>query len=132
MSLMNYLGTVIEESLENPAILKELKILSTKVEPIEDKHQTPWVKQWTLHKVEIPETEAESIAEKLSHLIDTSHVSSWYADYKNEKYHYIIFRDKIFKVDRAKKEEYDEATKYGISLGIPDYQVNFSKDISNK
>ena len=129
---MNYFGTIIEESLENPSIMKELKVLSTKIEPIEDKHQTPWAKQWTLHKVEILESVAASVAEKLSHLIDTSHVSSWYADYKNEQFHYIIFRDKIFKVDRAKKEQYAEATKYGISLGIPDYQVNFSKDILEK
>lgn len=126
---MNYLGTIIEESLENADILKEMKILSTKVEPIEDKHQTPWVKQWTLHKIEIGESEAEPIAEKLSHLIDTSHVGSWYADYKNEQFHYIIFRDKVFKVDRTKKEEYNKATKYGISLGIPDYQLDFSADI---
>ena len=129
---MNYQGTIIEERLENTVVLKEIKILSTKIEPIEDAHQTPWLKQWTLHKVEIPESNAESIAEKLSHLIDTSHQSSWYADYKNEQFHYIIFRDKVFKVDRTEKEQYDEATKYGISLGIPDYQVNFSKDILNK
>ena len=30
---------------------------------------------------------------------------------------------------RAKKEEYGEATKYGLSLGIPDYQLDFSDDI---
>jgi len=43
-----------------------------------------------------------------------------------KKFHYIIFRNKIFFIHRDNKKEYDEATKFGISLGIPDYQVDFS------
>jgi hypothetical protein len=27
------------------------------------------------------------------------------------------------------KEQYDEAKKYGISLGLPEYQVDFAPDI---
>ena len=48
-------GVVIKESLERNEILQELKILRTKVEPVTEKHKTPWIKQWTLHAVEIPE-----------------------------------------------------------------------------
>jgi len=59
--------------------------------------------------------------------LDSKH--NWYADFKNETTHYIIFRNRVFKIDRTKKEQYDEATRYGISLGIPDYQVDFSPHI---
>ena len=127
--IMNYKGVIIEESLGNKGILKEVRILSTKIEQVTDKHQTPWIKQWTLHTVEIPESEAKEIAEELSNSLDYEHGGSWYADFKNKTHHYIIFRDKVFKVDRTKKEQYDEVTKYGILLGIPDYQVDFSQDI---
>jgi hypothetical protein len=75
--------------------------------------------------VKIPEKEAETIAEKLSQSLDRNH--NWYADFKTSRDHYIIFRDKVFHViDRLNKTQYEEATKYGISLGIPAYQVDFS------
>ncbi|KKU94047.1 MAG: hypothetical protein UY26_C0003G0197 [Candidatus Jorgensenbacteria bacterium GW2011_GWA1_48_13] len=124
---MNYQGVIIEESLENKDVLKDVRVLGTKVEPVTENHKTPWIKQWTLHTVEIPENQAESIAEKLSWSLDSEH--NWYADFKNDDIHFIIFRGKVFKVDRTKKEEYDAATAYGISLGIPDYQLDFSPDI---
>jgi hypothetical protein len=56
--MTNYKGFVIEESLENKDVLKKVKILSTKVEKVVEKHKTPWLSQWTLHDVEIAEAEA--------------------------------------------------------------------------
>lgn len=124
---MNYTGVIIEESLEDKGVLEDVKILETEVEPVTEKHKTPWIKQWTLNTVEIPESLADSVAKKISQSLDREH--SWYAEYKNHDFHYIIFRDKVFKVGRSKKEQYDEVTKYGITLGIPDYQLDFSPHI---
>lgn len=121
---MNYTGVVIEESLEDKSVLNDVKIVETEVEPVTEKHKTPWIKQWTLHTVEIRESLADSVAEKISQSLDHEH--SWYADFKNDSFHYVIFRDKFFKVDRSKREQYGDVTKYGISLGIPDYQLDFS------
>jgi len=121
-----FYGVIIEESLENKSVLNKAKILSTRIEKVLEKHETPWLSQWTLHNVEIPESEAEEIAEDVSKSLDRSHGGSWYADFKNDKTHFIIFRNKIFKIERTSKEQYEEATRYGISLGIPDYQVDFS------
>ncbi|MFA5386300.1 MAG: DUF5680 domain-containing protein [Candidatus Paceibacterota bacterium] len=126
---MNYKGTIIEESLDNTKVIKRLKILKTNVEAVIDEHQTPWLKQWTLHRVEIPESEAEDIAQELSKVIDMSHVSSWYADFRNDKKHYIIFRNKVFHVDRNNKAQYDEVRKYGLTLGIPEYQLPNYQDL---
>lgn len=124
---MVFKGVIIEESLEKVDVLRDIKILHTKVEAVTDEHQTPWVKQWTLHTVEIPEDHVESVAKKVSQSLDPKH--SWYADVKNDDTHFVIFRDKVFKVDRSKKEHYQEAVKYGLSLGIPDYQLDFSPHI---
>lgn len=123
---MNYQGVIIEESLENKDILKDVKILETKVEEVVEEHKTPWIKQWTLHTVEIPENQVASVAEKISKALDSEH--NWYADFKNDTHHYIIFRDKVFYIDRKSAEQYNEAKKYGISLGIPEYQVDFAPD----
>ena len=126
---MNYKGVIIEESLIDTSALREVRILDTKVEQVTERHKTPWLKQWTLHTVEVPEEKAEEIAQRISNTLDYSHGTSWYADFKNNKTHFIIFKDKIFKIDRAKLEEYQSATDYGISLGIPDYLVDFSPHI---
>lgn len=123
----NYKGVIIEESLEDKKALENTKIISKQIEKVTEKHKTPWVKQWTLHTVEVPEKEIVSFSRKISKALDSEH--NWYADLKNKKYHYIIFRNKVFKVDRTKPKEYDKVKKYGISLGIPEYQLDFKPNI---
>lgn len=125
--MKNFTGVIIEESLENKDVLQKVKIIKNKVEEVTEEHKTPWIKQWTLHTVEIVENQADEIAEDLSNSLDSEH--DWYADFKNDKFHYIIFRNKVFKVDRSKPEQYQDVTNYGLSLGIPDYQLDFSPDI---
>ena len=125
----NFKGVIIEESLENKSILKKIKIVKTKIEKVTEEHKTPWLKQWTLHTIEIPENKAKEIADELSKSLDSKHGGSWYADFKNDKYHYIIFRNKVFFIDIKSKEQYDKAKQYGISLGIPEYQVDFHPEV---
>jgi hypothetical protein len=125
--MKNFNGVIIEESLENKDVLKKVKILKTNVEQVTEEHKTPWIKQWTLHTVEISENQPDIIAKELSESLDSKH--NWYADFKNDTHHYIIFRNKVFYIDRRSKEQYDEAKNYGISLGIPEYQVDFHPDI---
>jgi hypothetical protein len=122
-----FVGVIIEESLENKDVLEKVRILKTKVEQVTEKHKTPWINKWTLHTAEVSENDAEKVAKKLSKALDSRH--SWYADFKNSTHHYIIFRDKVFYIDRRSKEQYDKAKKYGISLGIPEYQVDFHPDV---
>jgi|SRR3989344_8393893 len=125
--MAKFIGVIIEESLENKSVLRKVRIIKTEVEEVTEEHKTPWIKQWTLHTVEIPKEKADSIAKEVSKSLDSKH--HWYADFKDDKYHYIIFRNKIFKIDRTNREQYDEAKRYGIFLGIPEYQVDFHPDI---
>lgn len=125
--MMNYKGVIIEESLADTSVLKEVKIIKTDIEPVTSSHKTPWISQWTLHTVEIPEQKADQVAEKISQSLDNTH-TSWYADYENEKYHYIIYSGKVFKVDLANPVLYKDAKTYGISIGIPEYQLDFVPD----
>lgn len=127
--MSDYTGIIIEESLADRAVLGMVTVVAQKIEVVTERHQTPWVKQWTLDMVRVPEAEAEQVAAVLSEAIDTSLKTSWYADYKNDKQHYIIFPGKIFAIDRTSASQYQEATDYGISLGIPPYQVDFSPHI---
>ena len=121
--MQNFTGVIIEESLEDKSVLDKVKIVSTKVEQVIERHRTPWVKQWTLHTVEVPAEKARELAEEISQALESEH--PWYADYKTNTEHYIIFRNKVFLIDRTKKGAYKPATEYGVSIGIPDYQVDF-------
>ena len=125
---MNYKGIIIEESLEDKDVLKDVQILKTKIFPVEEKDKTPWVENWTLHTVEIVENKVEEVAKKISKAIDDKHAGSWFADFENGTLHYIIFRDKIFKVEMTHTEQYEAAREYGKSLGIPEYQLGFNKN----
>jgi hypothetical protein len=126
---MDYKGTIIEESLQDKNVLSAVEVLSTKVEPVTAEHKTPWLKQWTLHKVVIQEARAELVAEQLSHALESEHV--WYADFKNDSTHYIVYRNRVFRINRSAQEGYAPAREYGLALGIPDYQLDWSPDITN-
>ncbi|MBU1015308.1 hypothetical protein KKI17_02625 [Patescibacteria group bacterium] len=129
---MDYKGVIIEESLENKDVLSEVTILETKVEEVTEEHHTPHLKQWTLHTIEIPEDRGAEVAEKISKVLATSH-GHWYADFKNDTHHYIIFRNKVFYVDRESKEQYDEAERYGTSVGIPEHQlINYEGEYKDR
>lgn len=126
---MNYRGTVIAESLANTLVLKMVLVRQTRVEAVIERHRTPWLKQWTLHTIEIPEAQAALAAASFQRALDANQPGSWYVDFKNEIDHYIVYKDQIFRVRRNDVIGYAAAKAHGIALGIPDYQVDFSPDI---
>ncbi len=123
MSKTVYTGVIIEESLSDKSILSELHIISTEVESVTEAHATPWLEQWTLDTIEIPESEIDRVAERVSQSFDNEHISNWYADFKNDQFHYMIFPRKIFKLVLGKKSDYELMRDYGLSIGVPDYQI---------
>jgi len=125
--MSNFNGVIIKESLSNRDVLEKIKIIKTKVEKVTEKHKTPWLEKWTVFSVEITPDKAAKIATELSRHLESAH--NWYADFKNDKFHFIIFRNKVFRVERESKKQYDEAKRYGILLGIPEYQLDFHPDV---
>lgn len=122
---MNFQGTIIAESLGDASILREVTIRTTKIEKVTQKHKTPWLTHWTLHTVEIPDEKPDTFAQKMSRSFDQNHLTSWFVDFTNDSFHFIIFPNRVFKVDINNPILYKEAKIYGITIGIPDYQLNF-------
>jgi hypothetical protein len=127
-----YRGVVIEESLADRTVLNDIQIESTQVENVTEKHSTPWLTQWTLLTVLVPANAAVETAQTLSVNFDTAHRGSWYADFKNDTQHYVIFPSKIFIINRGSQEEYDAARDYGVSIGIPPHQVDFHPSVEDR
>lgn len=122
---MSFTGVVIEESLRDPSVLQEMEITATLVEPVTEEHHTPWLEQWTLHDVGVPDAKADEVAEALGVSLE----SGWYADFKNPVYHYVVFPGRVFKVERKNPDQYQQVVAHGLSLGIPDHQLDFSPAI---
>lgn len=123
----SYSGVIIEESLKDTSVLKKYPIVSTEVEQVTEHFGTPWLAQWTLHTMEIPGDQIEQFAHEVGNALDTAHKNSWYADFKDDQTHYVIFKNKVFKIDRIKNAEYDAAAAYGVSIGIPAHQLSFKE-----
>ncbi len=121
-------GVIIEESLEDKSVLKKFPVLKTETEQVTERFGTPWLKEWHLHTIEVPEDKIANFAEEVRRALDTAR-HNWYADFRNEKTHYIIFPRRIFVVDRTKREQYQGASDYGVSLGVPPHQVDFTKNV---
>ncbi|HCC07645.1 MAG TPA: hypothetical protein DEP72_05740 [Clostridiales bacterium] len=126
---MNYKGVIIEESLSDCSIVKDLEVVDTYIGRTTAREATPWVQQWTLQTVIIPENRIDEYAKKLSNLIDKEHKNSWYCDFRNESFHYVVFSDKVFKLDRSVKHNYEEMRNYGLYLGIPEPQLPRFNDL---
>jgi len=125
---MNFNGVIIEESLSDLSALDDIKIIDTKIVNVTDKHETPWLKIWTLHTVSIPMHEAEGVARRLAESLDVQHISNWYADFKNDQFHYVIFSGKVFKLDRKVKADWDSMQAYAASIGLPEHQMLMFED----
>jgi len=88
-------GVIIEESLSDKSILKDVSIIKTESELVTPKHRTPWLTKWTCHKVEIADEKTDEICEKLQKALDKTH--EWYIELKSRRYEITIFNDNIIK-----------------------------------
>lgn len=118
-----YEGVIIDESITDKSLLLDVEILNVEIIKTTKRHKTPWVKQWSMYTCRISEKDIENFSEKISKALDAKRY--WYADYKNSKYHYIVFSKKIFKVDMSDMQNYMPAVQYGLTLGIPKHQLKF-------
>ena len=108
----SYQGTIIENSLNDKAILDNLKVMKTY--PLED---------WMLHDVQVNEKQIEKMGECLSD-------GPWYMHFwqKDSDDVTVVFKDKNFKIKYSDKNTWTEAINHGKSLGIPEEQLNFKME----
>lgn len=119
--MSKYEGCIIEESLENTDVINLFRIVRTEISPVTEAHATPWLDKWTMHMVEIDDNNIDDVVIELMSSLNKK--ENWYADLRNDDFHYIVFNDKVFRVCRSSKEQYNEVHQYGLAQGIPAYQL---------
>jgi hypothetical protein len=108
-----YHGIVIQESIRDPTVLYQMKILGTKTG-----------KKWTLLKIEV---EPRSVDETIR-LIQTNLLSEKGAPYYAYLYRgdelIVVFPERTFRVS-PDKNSWSEAVSYGESLNVPRTELDF-------
>jgi len=105
-------GVVIENSLKDPSVLKDLEI----VRSWEDG-------SWKLHEVRVSKEQAEKLSE---HLND----GPWYVHFwePGDDTVLVVFKGKTFTIRFSDKESWKPAVEHGKSIGIPEEQLDFPID----
>lgn len=104
-------GIVIENSLKDKSILKEIEITRS------------WQDgTWKLHEVRITEDKVKDFSKVLE--------SGWYTHFwePGKDKVWAVFKDKIFTFNHSDKNTWEPAVDYGKSIGIIAEQLDFPID----
>ena len=107
-----YKGVIIEESLEDKSILKNFEIISQTVSENLG---------WHIDTVLVSESDFEKLAQIIKR-------GTWYMHFWVKEKMVAIFYGKIFSFDFNDKTSWEPVLKYGLSLGIPEEQLDFPID----
>ncbi len=117
-------GCIIEESLENKEVLKEIKIVNTEVAEVKDATlNQPRI--WHLCYVVVESERIDSVSQKINEALKSE--QPWYVNFGTDEKEIVIFKNKIFRIRKNDKEGVKQIKNYGMSLGIPERQLDFDK-----
>ncbi|MDP3728288.1 MAG: hypothetical protein Q8R18_02425 [bacterium] len=111
-----YTGLIVEESLDDSRVLNDFKIL--KVEITKEKNPAD---RWHMYTIEVSKKEIERISKEIKPKL-------WYANFWKDNELLVVFKNKIFTLDRYDTKTRKEAIEYGLAQGIPRKQLDFKGD----
>ncbi|HEY4482642.1 MAG TPA: hypothetical protein VI953_00505 [Candidatus Paceibacterota bacterium] len=107
-----YKGTIIENSLVDKEILKEVKVGKSYSSG-----------SWILHDVFVTKDQISVLSKSLAD--GPWYIHLWEPGKDDVK---VIYRDKVFDIKFSNKSTWADAVEYGKSLGIPEEQLDFPVD----
>jgi len=113
-----YRGIIIRESLSNPSILEDIKIVSEHTEPDQDNPN----EIWHTYTVEISRDMIKELQPYLKQ------EGGWYMHFWKGRDVVVVFRDKMFEINYDDKSTWEEVVNYGLSMGVPKEQLDFLID----
>ncbi|WP_151736205.1 hypothetical protein [Paenibacillus tengchongensis] len=111
---MNYYGIIIEESLNNPAVLSEFTIAAHKQQG-----------GWGFKLVSVSEDELARLIQRLQqHMIPVSE-DCWYNHFFAGERLVVVYQNQVF-YTTVNAEDWTEVIQYGMRHGIPREQLDFN------
>lgn len=115
---MIYSGTIVEESLLDNRILNSFTINQVHISMNEVA-----ANRWHLYKVTLSEKQIDILLNNLK-------PQGWYAHFWHNDKVIVVFPGKKFKIQYSDKSTWQDAIDYGLSIGIPQEQLDFPTDDS--
>lgn len=113
--MKEYEGIIVEESLEDNRILNDFKIVDFRI----SKEENP-TDRWHLYTVQVSEEEIVLLSKSIK--------PKWYMHFWKGRNVIAIFKDKKFEFNFDDKSTWKPVVEYGLSLGIPEEQLDFPID----
>ncbi len=107
----NYTGILIEESLNNKEIIKDLTVTNLKVTDDENPSD-----RWHIYTVSVTRDEIKKIQQNMAE-------GKWYTHFIAGDEIIVVYKDKMFEYKMTDKVEHEKAVEYGRSIGIPEEQL---------
>lgn len=119
-----WLGVLIEESLEDPAVLKKMSIVGTERSLLDGGTQG---EQLQFHKIEVLDADVQDICLEVSQVIHPT----WYFHVVNGPKLLVVFRNEILRAEKSDPESIERIIKYGIAHGVLSEQIELHRLIDN-
>ncbi len=107
--MQNYTGTIVSESLIDKSVLNSLKVTRSEVSP---------TLGWHLLTVEVSVEEIQNLSQNIES-------NKWYMHFWKGSNVIVVFKDKTFEFNYDDKESWNPVVEYGLSIGIPEEQLDF-------
>lgn len=108
-----YKGAIVEESLEDNRIINSLNI--SKIRISSEKKQED---RWHIYNVDVSEKDIENLSKMIK--------NRWYMHFWKGREVIAIFKGKKFRFNYDDKSTWKPAVEYGLSIGIPREQLDFT------
>lgn len=108
----NYTGIIVEESLDDNRILNGLHINKIHISNSSDPAD-----RWHLYEINNSKEEIQALSQ---HILE-----GWYMHFWAGTNITAVFRGRTFEFNYENKGTWADVLKYGLSLGIPEYQLDF-------
>jgi len=115
-------GLLLEESLTDLGVLDLVEVTQTEVWDV-DNAEAGQPEQWTATSFQGETDQAGEVAEALSRAMRPA----WYANFSTETDVYVIFSRRVFSYTKGDKEARETVTRYALSVGIPESQVDWGE-----
>jgi hypothetical protein len=110
--MKEYIGIIVEESLDDNRLLNKLDIKKVHITGHENA-----IDRWHMYEVVLSKQEIEELSK---HIIE-----NWYMHFWKDSDIIAIFKDKTFKFNYQDKSTWSNVLEYGRTRGIPEEQLDF-------
>lgn len=118
-------GTLLAESIRVGPELNLDGLIVTKIFRRDISDEPPGMPAtWTYIEFQAEDDRADEVAQKLADLLIAD--GGWYADFGVGDHHVVVFAGKVFRYRKGDESGRAEATEYGLSVGCPADQLDWT------